>query len=147
MVAAQRCVLVGPEKLFASATWTPLMSVRGQSLPRYPAAGPPDVRYASKSDQNVAAPRMVAMCAKRRHSTVRPLSRRRALRRLSNSATLHVNDGNGHGGGTWQATARSANFTWQERTAGIGRREFITLVCRATAMRPLSAHALNWRFT
>src|ERR1700730_12232498 len=33
----------------------------GHSLPRLPGLAPPDVRYASISDQNFAAPRLVAM--------------------------------------------------------------------------------------
>ena len=37
------------------------MSAMGHSLPRLPALAPPDVRYASISDQNFAAPRLVAM--------------------------------------------------------------------------------------
>ena len=41
------------------------MTGSGQSLPRYPAAGPPDVGYAPNRHQNVAAPRMVAMCHSR----------------------------------------------------------------------------------
>jgi len=38
-----------------------LMSQLRHSLPGLPGLAPPDVRYASISDQNFAAPRLVAM--------------------------------------------------------------------------------------
>ena len=40
----------------------PLMSELGQSLPARFASRRPDVRFAPNSDQNIAAPRLVAMC-------------------------------------------------------------------------------------
>jgi hypothetical protein len=42
-------------------TFAASISVMGHSLPRLPGLAPPDVRYASISDQNFAAPRLVAM--------------------------------------------------------------------------------------
>jgi hypothetical protein len=39
-----------------------LMTGVGQSLPARFASGRPDVRYAPNSDQNIAAPRLVAVC-------------------------------------------------------------------------------------
>ena len=43
------------------------MSASGHSRPSHPAPTPTDVRYAPRSDRNIAAPRLVAMCTIRRH--------------------------------------------------------------------------------
>ena len=63
------------------------MSFQDQSRPRLPALAPPDVRYASISDQSFAAPRLVATGQK---ATLSWLTRgRRGRSRGSRDITAH----------------------------------------------------------
>ena len=54
--------VIGAATIVRGCTRRWAMSARGHSRPSHPAPMPTDVRFAPSSDQNIAAPRLVAMC-------------------------------------------------------------------------------------
>ena len=65
MVSAQTVLLIGVWTAWGQPRCYVADVALGHSRPSHPAPMPTDVRYAPSSDQNIAAPRLVAMCHSR----------------------------------------------------------------------------------